>query len=94
MGLSGQNGSVPSGDLISRILVFHIQAIYNLSARRLVGLRRAAKTNRVLLIFSWFALANLWLTFYVIVNLVPQATGISLFVTPEIVRISSSRCRG
>jgi hypothetical protein len=31
------------------------------------------------LIFSWFALANLWLTFSIIINLVPDATHIYLF---------------
>nr|XP_019044727.1 chitin synthase [Kwoniella bestiolae CBS 10118]OCF23657.1 chitin synthase [Kwoniella bestiolae CBS 10118] len=36
------------------------------------------------LIFSWFALANLWLTFSIIINLVPAGSNINLFVTAEV----------
>ena len=38
------------------------------------------------LVFSWFALANLWLTFSIVIELVPSASvGINLFVTTDIV---------
>lgn len=37
------------------------------------------------LIFSWFALANLWLTFSIIINLVPDATHIYLFGNEQVV---------
>jgi len=39
-----------------RMFMFHIQAIYNIAS----------------LIFSWFALANIWLTFTVIIDLLPE----------------------
>lgn len=35
---------------------FHIQALYNI----------------ITLIFSWFALANLWLTFSIIITMMPE----------------------
>jgi chitin synthase len=47
----------------------HIQAIYNFCN----------------LIFGWFALANLWLTFSIIIDLVPRSVGINLFVTADVV---------
>lgn len=37
------------------------------------------------LVFSWFALANLWLTFSIIIELVPTSVKINLFVTAEVV---------
>jgi chitin synthase len=37
---------------------FHVQALYNLFN----------------LVFTWFALANLWLTFSIIIGLLPDAT--------------------
>ncbi|KAG8980226.1 Chitin synthase, class 2 [Tulasnella sp. JGI-2019a] len=43
---------------IIRMVFFHIQAIYNV----------------VNLVFSWFALANIWLTFSILINLLPQQT--------------------
>lgn len=43
---------------IIRMIFFHIQAIYNV----------------VSLVFSWFALANLWLTFSIIIDLLPRQT--------------------
>ncbi|KAL1413394.1 Chitin synthase, class 7 [Vanrija albida] len=42
-----------------RMFFFHIQALYNLCN----------------LIFAWFALANMWLTFSLIIQLVPKTTG-------------------
>ncbi|WWD19088.1 hypothetical protein CI109_103546 [Kwoniella shandongensis] len=50
-----------------RMFFFHIQGIYNFFN----------------LIFSWFALANLWLTFSIIIDLVPSGSNINLFVTSE-----------
>ncbi|KAF8505798.1 chitin synthase [Russula emetica] len=45
-----------SGHGIIRMFFFHIQALYNIFS----------------LIFSWFALANLWLTFSIIIDLLPS----------------------
>ncbi|CAE6428461.1 unnamed protein product [Rhizoctonia solani] len=44
-----------SGHGIVRMFFFHIQALYNVFS----------------LVFSWFALANLWLTFSIIIELLP-----------------------
>ncbi|KAH7887783.1 glycosyltransferase family 2 protein [Phlebopus sp. FC_14] len=44
-----------SGHGIIRMFFFHIQALYNIFS----------------LIFSWFALANIWLTFSIIIDLLP-----------------------
>ncbi|KAL5508261.1 CHS1_1 [Sanghuangporus vaninii] len=45
-----------SGHGIIRMFFFHIQALYNIFS----------------LVFSWFALANLWLTFSIIIELLPN----------------------
>jgi chitin synthase len=45
-----------SGHGIIRMFFFHIQALYNVFS----------------LIFSWFALANIWLTFSIIIDLLPS----------------------
>ncbi|CAE6538549.1 unnamed protein product [Rhizoctonia solani] len=45
-----------SGHGIIRMFFFHIQALYNVFS----------------LVFSWFALANLWLTFSIIIELLPN----------------------
>ncbi|KAI6151952.1 glycosyltransferase family 2 protein [Pisolithus tinctorius] len=45
-----------SGHGIIRMFFFHIQALYNIFS----------------LIFSWFALANIWLTFSIIIDLLPS----------------------
>ncbi|MBW0460743.1 hypothetical protein O181_000458 [Austropuccinia psidii MF-1] len=50
-----------------RILMFHIQALFNLFQ----------------LIFTWFSLANLWLTFSIIIDLLPH-NGVYLFVNAEV----------
>ncbi|KAG8725108.1 Chitin synthase, class 2 [Ceratobasidium sp. 395] len=47
-----------SGHGIIRMFFFHIQGLYNVFS----------------LIFSWFALANLWLTFSIIIDLLPDQT--------------------
>ncbi|THH15206.1 hypothetical protein EW146_g5227 [Bondarzewia mesenterica] len=51
-----------SGHGIIRMFFFHVQAIYNILS----------------LIFSWFALANIWLTFSIIIDLLPSQ-GIVIF---------------
>jgi len=51
-----------SGHGIIRMFFFHIQALYNIFS----------------LTFSWFALANLWLTFSIIIDLLPDQ-GVVLF---------------
>ncbi|KAF8591568.1 glycosyltransferase family 2 protein [Ramaria rubella] len=53
-----------SGHGIIRMFFFHIQALYNVAS----------------LVFSWFALANLWLTFSLIIDLTVNQ-GIKLFGT-------------
>ncbi|KAF9534888.1 putativechitin synthase [Crepidotus variabilis] len=50
-----------------RMLFLHLQALYNLCS----------------LVFSWFALANLWLTFSIIIDLLPEQ-GINVFGTPTV----------
>ncbi|KAJ6539311.1 glycosyltransferase family 2 protein [Mycena capillaripes] len=56
-----------SGHGIFRMFFLHIQALYNIFS----------------LIFSWFALANIWLTFSIIIDLLPSQ-GIVIFGTAEI----------
>ncbi|THH31301.1 hypothetical protein EUX98_g2888 [Antrodiella citrinella] len=56
-----------SGHGIIRMIFFHIQAIYNIFS----------------LIFTWFALANLWLTFSIIIDLLPSQ-GIVIFGTADV----------
>ncbi|KDQ64296.1 glycosyltransferase family 2 protein [Jaapia argillacea MUCL 33604] len=56
-----------SGHGIFRMFFLHIQALYNV----------------VSLVFSWFALANLWLTFSIIIELLPNQA-IYVFGTNEI----------
>ncbi|KAJ7275494.1 chitin synthase [Mycena haematopus] len=45
-----------SGHGVIRLMLFHVQALY----------------NAISLFFSWFALANLWLTFSIIIDLLPS----------------------
>jgi len=48
---------------------FHVQALYNVFS----------------LIFSWFALANIWLTFSIIIDLLPaQTPAVYIFGTPAV----------
>jgi len=56
-----------SGHGIIRMFFLHIQAIYNVFS----------------LIFSWFALANIWLTFSIIIDLLPSQ-GLILFGTATV----------
>jgi chitin synthase len=56
-----------SGHGIFRMFFLHIQALYNVFS----------------LIFSWFALANLWLTFSIIIDLCPSQ-GIVIFGTEAV----------
>ncbi|KAK4688796.1 chitin synthase, partial [Tremellales sp. Uapishka_1] len=51
-----------------RMFFLHIQGLYNVFN----------------LFFSWFALANLWLTFSIIIDLVPAGSHINLFVTQDV----------
>ncbi|RDX53649.1 chitin synthase [Lentinus brumalis] len=51
-----------SGHGIIRMFFFHVQALYNVFS----------------LVFSWFALANIWLTFSIIIDLLPNQ-GIVIF---------------
>ncbi|KAI1786680.1 glycosyltransferase family 2 protein [Ganoderma leucocontextum] len=56
-----------SGHGIIRMFFFHVQALYNI----------------ISLVFSWFALANIWLTFSIIIDLMPTQ-GIYIFGTATI----------
>ncbi|KAJ2931569.1 hypothetical protein H1R20_g5411, partial [Candolleomyces eurysporus] len=56
-----------SGHGFIRMFFFHIQGLYNIFS----------------LIFSWFALANLWLTFSIIIDLLPE-NGILIFGTQAV----------
>ncbi|KAF9247266.1 glycosyltransferase family 2 protein [Melanogaster broomeanus] len=56
-----------SGHGIIRMFFFHVQGLYNIFS----------------LIFSWFALANIWLTFSIIIDLLP-GQGIVIFGTADI----------
>ncbi|KIJ70012.1 glycosyltransferase family 2 protein [Hydnomerulius pinastri MD-312] len=56
-----------SGHGIIRMFFFHVQALYNIFS----------------LIFSWFALANIWLTFSIIIDLLPTQN-IIIFGTADI----------
>ncbi|KAF8583565.1 glycosyltransferase family 2 protein [Ramaria rubella] len=58
-----------SGHGIIRLFFFHVQAVYNVAS----------------LVFSWFALANLWLTFSLIIQLTVDQ-GIKLFGTAGVTR--------
>ncbi|OSC98981.1 glycosyltransferase family 2 protein [Trametes coccinea BRFM310] len=56
-----------SGHGIIRMFFFHVQALYNIFS----------------LVFSWFALANIWLTFAIIIDLLPSQN-IVFFGTADI----------
>ncbi|OBZ76612.1 Chitin synthase 1 [Grifola frondosa] len=56
-----------SGHGIIRMFFFHVQAVYNIFS----------------LIFSWFALANIWLTFSIIIDLLPTQN-IIIFGTADV----------
>ncbi|KAG1779739.1 glycosyltransferase family 2 protein [Suillus placidus] len=56
-----------SGHGIIRMFFFHVQALYNVFS----------------LLFSWFALANIWLTFSIIIDLLPSQ-GIIIFGTADV----------
>lgn len=56
-----------SGHGIIRMFFFHVQALYNVFS----------------LIFSWFALANIWLTFSIIIDLLPSQN-IIIFGTADV----------
>ncbi|KAG2056473.1 glycosyltransferase family 2 protein [Suillus hirtellus] len=56
-----------SGHGIIRMFFFHVQAFYNIFS----------------LVFSWFALANIWLTFSIIIDLLPSQN-IIIFGTADV----------
>ncbi|KAF7355286.1 Chitin synthase [Mycena sanguinolenta] len=56
-----------SGHGILRMFFLHVQALYNIFS----------------LVFSWFALANIWLTFSIIIDLLPSQ-GIIIFGTASV----------
>jgi len=71
-------------ELIHRMFFLHIQAL--VSWPRFFCLAPADdQYNLFNLVFSWFALANLWLTFSIVIELVPTSTKINIFVTADIV---------
>jgi len=88
-----------SGHNIFRLFFFHIQAIVRSPSSYSSALPRKRSSlrfpppsrrqyNAYQLFFSWFALANVWLTFSIIIDLVPALSPhpIYLFVTKDIVR--------
>jgi chitin synthase len=70
---------------IVRMFFFHIQALVRISLLETLGLRLTAfsQYNVFSLIFTWFALANLWLTFSIVISLAPSQ-GLVFFGTQEI----------
>jgi hypothetical protein len=55
------------------MLFFHVQAIVSsLGFHTNINLRPLSKYQILTLFFSWFALANLWLTFTTIIDLAPD----------------------
>lgn len=59
---------------------FHVQALYNL----------------LNLLFTWFALANLWLTFSIIIDLLPdtkQEHPFFIFGTSDVVGLNRTRVK-
>ena len=66
-----------SGHNPIRMFFFHIQALVSqinpgVSASISITNNRLVQYNIFSLIFSWFALANLWLTFAIIIDLLPS----------------------
>jgi len=74
-----------SGHNPLRMFFFHIQALVSqVSVGVVVTNNQLAQYNVFSLVFSWFALANLWLTFAIIIELLPTQNLIA-FGTTEIV---------
>lgn len=69
-----------SGHGIFRMFFFHVQALYNIAS----------------LIFSWFALANMWLTFSIIIDLLPdqQPNPILIFGTATVTHYVNLALKG
>lgn len=62
-----------SGHGIFRMFFFHIQALVRHAQMiSCPSLTLVVQYNVFSLIFSWFALANLWLTFSIIIDLLPS----------------------
>jgi chitin synthase len=74
-----------SGHGIFRMFFLHLQALVRYT-RRISGSYSFAilQYNVFSLIFSWFALANIWLTFSIIIDLLPSQ-GVVIFGTADIV---------
>ncbi|KIK65305.1 glycosyltransferase family 2 protein [Collybiopsis luxurians FD-317 M1] len=53
-----------SGHGVIRMFFFHVQALYNIFS----------------LVFSWFSLANIWLTFSIIIDLLPNLSQNPIFI--------------
>jgi hypothetical protein len=79
-----------SGHGIIRMFFFHIQALVRSTSR----INKSSlphglyQYNVFSLVFSWFALANLWLTFSIIIDLLPE-NKIYIFGTPAVVRLEA-----
>lgn len=88
MGFLGISGPImiPPQILISphRMFFFHIQALVCSIQCMVAILLTSIQYNTASLIFSWFALANLWLTFSIIIDLTLRQK-IKVFGTDEIV---------
>lgn len=70
------------------MIFFHLQGIVSRMAFQLL-FSLFSQYNVASLIFSWFALANLWLTFSIIIELLPsQSPAVNLFGTADIVSLS------
>lgn len=63
---------------------FHVQALVGLLSSLSYGSLMFVKYNIISLIFTWFAMANMWLTFSIVINLLPDQK-IDLFGTATIV---------
>ena len=79
-----------SGHGIIRMFFFHIQALVrSISRINTSSLPHGLyQYNIFSLIFSWFALANLWLTFSIIIDLLPE-NDIYVFGTAAVVRLEA-----
>ena len=62
----------------------HVQAIVRTTKILGKSLLTCHQYNIASLVFSWFALANIWLTFSIIIDLLPSQ-GVTIFGTAAIV---------
>jgi chitin synthase len=61
-----------SGHNPFRLFMFHIQALVRIHSNTRFNLLIRSQFNAISLFFTWFSLANLWLTFTIIINLIPS----------------------